>query len=80
LLRREDEAVSERKPPRCRIGWHAWFLDCAMLTCAECCDWCGTYRSEHEAKELRRERALWAKYDDPGKVAIGLATGENPAT
>jgi hypothetical protein len=69
--------VSDR-PLRCRLGWHQWFTDSAMFVHARCCNFCHVYQDPIGADDLKRERALWERYDDPGKVAIALARGEDP--
>ena len=47
------------KPLRCKIGFHQWFVDSAMYSHAECCNFCGTYRDADDKRRLDEERAMW---------------------
>lgn len=75
--------MSDRRRWLCRVGLHAWYLDCAQFASADRCNRCPAYRNTSDRRLLERERALWSSPACPrdlgramGFVASRLYTTE----
>ncbi len=63
-----DNAAKSKKPLRCRIGLHAYFLDSAMFTSAMVCNRCSEPQDEQAYADLQHERELWSSPQCPKKI------------
>lgn len=57
----EIERGTRRRPFRCHVGLHAWFLDCGLIRSAYRCDRCGAAQDRDATAELAAERERLGK-------------------
>lgn len=69
-------------PLRCRVGLHAWFLDCGLIRSAYRCNLCGAAQDRDAAAGLAAERERIGKLPghpslaDLCRAALGLEASQ----